>query len=736
MTARTGTAGPATPSPARGSVVPVRAPAGPTGPTDPAGPAGATAAAPPRRVLGAVAALLLAAAVVVALGVTDLLLGTSSVTPGDLLAALVPGADGLDEAHAVLVASRTPRVLAALAVGVALGIAGAVLQSVARNPLASPDTLAVNAGGYLTVVLAAVVGLTPPLLLRGSMAFVGGLAAAAFVLAMSRAGSGGPTRLVLAGQATTLALSALTTVLLVLFAQETTGLFAWGSGSVVQSGSTTVLRVLPVVAVVGVAAVALGRRLDLLALGDDAAAVLGVAVGRTRVVAALLAVLLSAAAVTVAGPVGFVGLGAPVLARLLARRVPGLSRHALLLPFAALVGCALVLTADVVLRLLLPGTRGVVVPTGVLTTLVGAALLVHVARRMRDDVSPGTASAGARPASRRRVRGTSLVLALALAAAVVAGVLLGDRLLLLGDVAAWVQGISGRTTTAVLDQRVPRVVAALVAGAALALAGAVVQAVCRNPLAEPGLLGITGGASVGAVTLIGLAPAVGVWGLTGAAALGALAAFALVLGLTGGARRGRSSGGPLASDRLVLVGYGVWAATSALTTVIVVTTNPWSTTLALTWLSGSTYGRSIEQSLPGAVVLALALPLVLACRRDLDLIALDDDTPRTLGVRLDRLRPVLLAAAALLTAAAVSAVGVVGFVGLVAPHLARRLVGSAHGRAVPAAVVLGALLVSVADTVGRTVVAPGQLPAGLVTALLGAPYFLWLLWRARAGGRA
>jgi ferric hydroxamate transport system permease protein len=191
--------------------------------------------------------------------------------------------------------------------------------------------------------------------------------------------------------------------------------------------------------------------------------------------------------------------------------------------------------------------------------------------------------------------------------------------------------------------------------------------------------------------------------------------------------------GGLASDRVVLVGIGVSAAAGAVTAVVVVVTNPWSTTAALTWLSGSTYGRSTEQSLPALLALVLLLPLALASARTLDLLALDDDTPRVLGVPLAAARLRVLVAAAALTASAVSAVGVVGFVGLVAPHLARRLVGSTHHRTVLIAPLLGAVLVSVADTVGRSVVAPGQLPVGLVTALVGTPYFVHLLWRTRRG---
>jgi iron complex transport system permease protein len=275
----------------------------------------------------------------------------------------------------------------------------------------------------------------------------------------------------------------------------------------------------------------------------------------------------------------------------------------------------------------------------------------------------------------------------------------------------------------VLDARLPRVLSALLAGAALAVAGTVVQGVTRNPLAEPGLLGISGGAGLGAVAVIIYLPGAGLWTVTVAAAIGALVAFAAVYAL--------SARGGLGTDRLVLVGMGVWFGSMALITVILVMTDPWNLALALTWLSGSTYGRTLPQIVPVLVALVTIFPLTIAGHRQLDIMALDEDTPRLLGEPLGRDRLLALVGAALLTAAAVSAIGVLGFVGLVAPHAARALVGGHHRRVLPVAALIGASLVSVADTVGRSVIAPGQIPAGLVTALIGAPYFLWLLWKTR-----
>lgn len=671
------------------------------------------------RALGGGAAIALTAVALALVAAWHLSQGTSGVGAGELLQVLTGG--GTDDARNVLWGSRLPRLAAGVAVGIALGVAGVLMQTLARNPLASPDTLGVTAGSYLAVTAVAAFGIAVPLWASGLLAFAGGLAAAGIVLGLAGGAGTSSTRLVLAGSALALAFQALTSALLILFQEETKGLLAWGSGSLAQLNLDAALRALPLIVVAVAAALVLSHRLDVFSLGDDLAKSLGVPLGSTRVSGILLAVALSATAVTLAGPIGFVGLCAPVLARLLARWVPALERHAFRLPAAGLIGAVLVLGADAVLRAVLGAAAAVSVPTGVATTLAGAIVLVVLARGLRGG---STQAARVRAAARsaRRFWVTLAVLSAALVAVVILGALVGNTMLRTGDLALWVQGAAPPPIALALDERAPRVLAAILAGAALALAGGITQSISRNPLADPGLLGITGGAGLGAVLVVtgGLA---GTVGITAAATVGSLLAFALVYGL--------SWRGGLSADRLVLIGIGVSAGATALTTFFLLRADPWNTPAIYTWLSGTTYGRSFAQVLPVLIVLAVAVPLVLAARREVDLIALDEDTPRALGVRLERTRLGLLALAAVLAAASVTAVGVVGFVGLLAPHAARALVGARTARFLPTAALLGAVLVGVADAVGRTVIAPAQLPAGLMVALLGAPYFVWLLWRTR-----
>jgi iron complex transport system permease protein len=684
-------------------------------------------AAPPAvpvRRGGRLALLVIGLGALIALGsAVHLTQGTSSAGAMDVLRLVLGG--GGDGTAAVVIESRLPRLLAAVVVGVGLGVCGAVLQSVARNIIASPDTLAVDAGAHFAIVAVAALGISLPLLGAAGVAFAGGLGAALLVLALAGTGGTGVVRLVLAGTAIALALINLTHVLLLLFSEETRGLFAWGAGSLGQNGLDGIATLGPVVGGALVLLLAMSRRLDLVYLGDDHARTLGVHVGRIRFGAIVLAVVMAAAAVTLAGPIGFVGLAAPALVRLLSGAVPGLHRHAALVPVSALTAVALLLGADVLLRGVIGSQGALEVPTGVVTTILGAVFLVVLARNIRVTSAtaepPAAAARGGAGAGRYRV--VLGLLVVGVVGALVGSVLLGDTKLLMGDVLNWVTGQAGPIVTNVMENRAPRVVAALLAGASLALAGAMVQAVARNPLAEPGIIGVSGGAGLGAVAVITLVPGVGFWAQAGFAGLGAAVAMALVF--TVAARGG------FASERLVLIGFGVQAGAMALITLLITLTDPWNETKALTWLGGSTYGRSFEHLVPMALAVLVAVPLLVRMRGELDLLSVDEETPRVLGVHVPASRLVLLVGAVLLTGAAVAGVGTISFVGLVAPHAARAIVGRRHSRALPAAALLGALLVCVADTIGRTVIAPGQLPAGLMTAIIGAPYFVWLLHRSR-----
>jgi len=260
-------------------------------------------------------------------------------------------------------------------------------------------------------------------------------------------------------------------------------------------------------------------------------------------------------------------------------------------------------------------------------------------------------------------------------------------------------------------------------GAALALSGAILQGLTRNPLAAPEILGINAGAGLAAVTLIVALP-------SAPAALVPPAAFAGAVAVAGAlylvAWRGGSS--PV---RLVLIGVGIGAVATALTTIMITYGEIEQVSQALVWLTGSVYGRSWEELwtlLPWLVAFG-ALALLRA--RHLNALSLGDEVAAGLGVGVERERGVLLLCSVALAAAAVATAGTVGFVGLMAPHIARRLVGPSHGGLLPAAAATGGTLVVVADLAGRVAFAPLEIPCGIVTSAVGAPFFIYLLYRSR-----
>ncbi|MDQ0743145.1 iron complex transport system permease protein [Clavibacter sp. B3I6] len=282
----------------------------------------------------------------------------------------------------------------------------------------------------------------------------------------------------------------------------------------------------------------------------------------------------------------------------------------------------------------------------------------------------------------------------------------------------------------VWEYRAPRVLLALVTGAALALAGTVLQTLIRNPLADPFVLGIASGASLGAVAaLVVGASAAGLLatlGVTGAAFAGAIGTLALVLAL---GRRG----GRVDPARLVLVGVSISSLLQALTSWLQLQASPDQIAGVLFWLLGSVSGATWSSLALPAVALAAGLVGLLAAGRTLDALLLGDDRAASLGVDLSRSRTLLFAVSALLTAAAVSVAGGVGFVGLIAPHLVRLVVGPAHRRLLPLAALVGGLFLVLADLAGRTLTAPRELPLSIVTALVGVPVFLAVLLRADGG---
>ncbi|APD13548.1 iron ABC transporter permease [Pandoraea pulmonicola] len=603
-----------------------------------------------------------------------------------------------------------PQIRAGLAAGACLGLAGALLQTITQNPLASGELLGVSAGAQLGLILALLV----PGLAVLPMMLGGGVLAALFTFALAGGTRTTPLRLTLAGAANALALSALCMVALTLYTRAAVGVVQWSTGSLQQFGKQGATEALWLLIPASLALLTLLHPLGLARFGESQAAALGQRVGAVRVSAILLAAALSAIAIALAGPVGFVGLAAPNLVRLM-----GVHRPAWLVPLAALWGSAMLIVTDAVARALVAFGA---LPVGVMSAVIGAPVLLLL---LRYGLPASTAEmtapmAGASRTPRRRVMRTTVALiALALLVTVVLTLALGT--LPWPSEWHWRDVFDARTEAGLLvDLRLPRSLIAMGAGALLAGSGVLLQGTCRNPLAGPELLGVNQAAGLAVLALLLVAPEAAAYGAMPVAWGASATVLAVVLGVN--ARWG------LAPMRVILTGMAMAGLLAALANLLVLQFHVHATQ-ALVWLVGSSYGQSwhgVRALLPWLVV---CLPLAVHAARWLDLLSLGDETAEALGVPVVRARLGLLVLASAMAAAAVSTVGPVAYVGLIVPNALRALPLPGTRERLVAATLSGALLLGVADLFGRTLFAPLDLPLGIVTAAVGTPLFLWLLSR-------
>lgn len=278
------------------------------------------------------------------------------------------------------------------------------------------------------------------------------------------------------------------------------------------------------------------------------------------------------------------------------------------------------------------------------------------------------------------------------------------------------------------DFRLPRIVVSILVGAGLALSGCIIQGISRNALADPGLLGINAGAGLMVILYVmffGTQSFLSVFTLPFLALAGAGVTAVLIYGLT------FKKGEGIAPMRLILTGVAVQSGISALTTLLVVRLDETQFDFVATWQAGSIWGSNWKFVLALLPWLLLLIPYVLYKARILDVMNLGDHVAYSLGASVEKERRRLLAASVALAACCVAVSGSISFVGLIAPHLARKLVGPKHGVLLPVCTLTGAVLVSAADTIARVIVQPAEIPTGIMVAIIGAPYFLYLLAKNR-----
>ncbi|MEH1820719.1 MAG: iron ABC transporter permease [Nostoc sp.] len=273
------------------------------------------------------------------------------------------------------------------------------------------------------------------------------------------------------------------------------------------------------------------------------------------------------------------------------------------------------------------------------------------------------------------------------------------------------------------DLRLPRTLVAFMVGVALAISGTIFQGLTRNPLADPGIIGINAGASLAAVIVIVLFPSAPIYTLPLSAFAGALLMAILIYSLAW-----NNGSSPIL---LILMGVGLSAIASAITSLMITFGEISDVSNALVWLAGSVYNRTWEQVFSLLPWLIVFVPMALTLARHLNALNLGDDVAKSLGSRVEWQRGLLVLVGVALAGAGVATAGNIGFIGLIAPHVGRQLVGATHESLIPTSALLGGVIVVIADLLGRTLFAPIELPCGIVTAAIGAPYFLYLLIRNR-----
>ncbi len=616
-----------------------------------------------------------------------------------------PAAMGLDQIK--LAFGLMPRGVIALVAGAVLGLSGAILQVVLRNPVADPTTLGISAGAQLALVLATI---SAPGLLdygRWPIALTGAGLAAGLVLAIGARRAFAPVTMVIAGMLVGMTANAVATAITLAQGEYLLSLVIWNGGSLVQQDWSGVRALLLVLLGGGVAAALLARPLRVLSLGVEGASGLGVNVASVRLAAVAVAVVLAAAVSAEVGLVAFIGLAAPAIARVAgARTVPQV------LMLAPLVG-ALILSLCDGLVLLAGAHVGEMFPTGALTGLIGGPLLIWLLPRLRGSTPPGTEKAeGPAP---RRDRPAPLLAATA-AVLVLAAILL----VWIGRVPGGWAVLDATSFADFLPMRLPRLIAAASAGAALAVAGVILQRLTANPLASPEVLGVSGGASFGYAAAVFLGGA-GAGVLTLGTMAGAVVALVLVAAYV--SRR------DMPAERVMLAGIAVSSLSAAVLSAVMAVGDARAFQV-LAWLSGSSSGVTMA---PALALAAMALAMwggALASRRWLAILPLGSGVGGGLGLPLAIVRPALIALAGVATGAATVLVGPVSFVGLMAPHLARRMGLARPGDHVTGAALIGAGLMLVADFGARMAGFPYELPLGLFASLIGAPWLIWLMMRS------
>ena len=608
-------------------------------------------------------------------------------------------ADSLSLEALVIQANVLPRLAMAMLAGGVLAVCGVLLQQLTRNPLAADNTLAISSGAQIALLVVTL--FFPNLLLwRADVwAFLGALCSMALVLTLAYKNGLNPVRMILAGLILNLYLGSFSMTLMLFYSEEARSIMQWSSGSLVQDGWQDVQGLATRALLAFVAIAVLAKPLSMLGLGDEQAQSLGVPVMPLRLGGLLIAAFLSASVVSMVGMLGFAGLAAAAASKHIGLRTFPAQAIA-----AFFIGALLLLLTDSVLQNIELQT-GWLLSTGAITAFIGAPLLLWLIFRSLPNplVQNHKEYAHIAPFSH-----PTIVIMMVLAVAVLL-------------VSLWVaQDANGWHVNLNWDAwllRYPRLLMAAAAGIMLATAGVILQRMTLNPLASPELLGISAGTAAGVfvAVLLGISAGVQVWLCGIAAAITTLAAILFV---------NRNSG--LQPERILLTGMAIAALFDALINVFLAAGDPRAQAV-LVWLSGSTYQATplLANTLIVLAVCLLILSLPLA--RCLGLLSLGSPMAQALGLNVALTQKGLVVLAAILTALSTLMLGPMCFVGLWAPHLAKFLGFHKPLHQLLAAAAIAVIAMVFADWLGRQIVYPYEIPAGLMATLLGGAYFFRLM---------
>ncbi|MEP7453480.1 Fe(3+)-hydroxamate ABC transporter permease FhuB [Phyllobacterium sp. SB3] len=599
-----------------------------------------------------------------------------------------------------------PRASVAILAGATLGLVGALLQQLLRNPIADPSTLGISAGAQLAIVTCTLFYPAGVDGYRALVALAGAGMAAVIVFALGWRRSFDPVTMIISGMLVGITASAISAALTLSQGEYLMSLVIWNGGSLSQQ-NWSVARTLAIALISGlILARLLVRPLVLFKLGDSNARSLGMSLKGTRFCVAILAVVLTGIVSANVGLISFIGLAAPAFVRALGVRKPSA-----IIFSAPLAGGLLLWFCDGLVQFI-STTTNESFPTGAVTALIGGPLLLWLLQKVHPNrITPENSAASASRSSSRQF--VTLITTLMIIACLS---------IALGKATDGWSIMGGSDIEQLVQFRWPRLLAAAGAGSMLALSGTILQRLTGNPMASPEVIGVSGGTGIGYAATITIFPAAGLTIMFAGAGLGAMLAIVIVLAF--------SNRKHLPPEQLLLAGIAVSSFGSSILAALLAVGDQRSWQI-LAWIAGST-ATATPQSAIFLVVLAItALIVSLSFGRWLTILPLGHATPLALGLPIRPVRIIMILMSGIAIGAASLLVGPLSFVGLVAPHIASRAGFTRAKDQILASFLIGAILMALADLGARTVTFPYELPLGLFAALFGAPYLVWLIGRNR-----